>query len=267
LSIVGRFLFRLAARLPAPIQRFLAELRHSSPITRRLLNLLGQRMRESDVVVEKGLARGLRIECRGGKISYGLGTSEPETQETLARIVKRGDVFYDIGANVGFFTLIGARLVGGEGIVYAFEPVPAHAETLRRNVELNALKNVVVLEKAAGSSSGPGQLTLEDDPTGAHLASEDASGDVVVEVVAIDDLVESRMIPPPKVVKLDVEGAELAVIDGMRRTIERSRPIIVCELHGTDSEFNDFMSRLGYSVELIEEAVHHDNPRALALPE
>jgi FkbM family methyltransferase len=151
-------------------------------------------------------------------------------------------------------------------MVYAFEPFPAHAETLRRNVVLNGLENIVVLESAVASASGRYYLVVENDPTGAHLTREDASGDMLVDVVAIDALVESQAIPPPHVVKLDVEGGELAAIDGMRRTIGCSRPIIVCELHGTRSSFDQMMSQLGYSVELIEERVHHDNPHALARP-
>jgi hypothetical protein len=74
-------------------------------------------------------------------------------------------------------------------------------------------------------------------------------------VVAIDDLVERGDVPPPDVVKIDVEGSELAVIRGMRRTLERHRPVLICELHETNPEFVAAMRRHGYVVENLDRAV------------
>jgi FkbM family methyltransferase len=210
-----RLAYRVVGALPEPIVRRLVELRHSSPTARRLIDRVARHMRHQVVVIESGAGKGLEMDCRGGKMTYGLGTNEPEVQRLLADMLQPGDVFYDIGANVGFFTLIGARLVGAEGAVYAFEPVPEHAETLRQNIARNRMSNVLVSEQAVSSTGGIGHLELDTDPVGAHLAPMQASANSIqVELVAIDDLVEAGSIQPPRLIKLDIEGEEIEAIEG-----------------------------------------------------
>src|SRR5882757_11121436 len=80
------------------------------------------------------------------------GTLEPPVQEALRRLLAPGDVFYDIGANVGFFTILGARLVGPQGHVVAFEPVPACARAVGRNIELNGFAHAEIREAAVGAA-------------------------------------------------------------------------------------------------------------------
>src|SRR5215218_2287703 len=82
------------------------------------------------------------------------GTLEPPVQEALRRLLAPGDVFYDVGANVGFFTLVGARLVGEGGRVVAFEPVPWCAHAVGRNIELNAFAHAQIRAEAVGAQDG-----------------------------------------------------------------------------------------------------------------
>ncbi len=184
------------------------------------------------------------------------GTLEPPVQEALRRLLAPGDVFYDVGANVGFFTILGARLVGPEGRVIAFEPVPACARAVANNIALNEFAHAEIREEAVGAAGGRGKLLVVGEASWSHLASTgrhaDVRDEIDVAVVSIDELVESGAILPPDVLKIDTEGAELQAIAGMRATIENHRPAIVCELHDTNSEFVALMEALDYTTSNLD---------------
>jgi FkbM family methyltransferase len=159
-------------------------------------------------------------------------------------------VLYDIGANIGFFTLIAARMVGAQGHVFAFEPQPRARQMLERNIAHNRFKNVSVIPYAVGASTGRAYLAVNSrlGHATAHFADEGHP----VDVVAIDDVVGG--LRPPDVVKIDVEGAEVEVLRGLHETIERYAPVIICELHGANrSASEEILLNHGYSVEGIDE--------------
>jgi FkbM family methyltransferase len=239
-----------------------------------------RRVETGTLRVPVGRAQGLRFEMRHlrvdhahfGAIAHGL--LEMSVQEAMARHLGRGGVLYDVGANVGFFSLLGARLVGEPGHVYAFEPAPENARAIADNAAMNAFANVTVLERAAFSRTGTGQLQLVDDRSwsklegyGAHPGTERV---VDVELVAIDDLLAAGELLPPTLVKIDVEGAELEVLAGMCATIARHRPAIICELHGTHLGFVSAMAAHSYRVVNLEGPIpietDLESPHALALP-
>jgi FkbM family methyltransferase len=219
-------------------------------------------MRHGSVCVVGGLADGLRLSmahipvshAHAGLISRGL--LEVSVQEAMKRLLAEGEVFYDVGANIGFFALAGARLVGPSGAVYAFEPVPDNAAAIRDSAELNALANLEVVEKAAGGAAGRDRLLLVEDLSWSHLESQGwhprTLDTLEIEVVAIDDLVAEGLLRPPQLVKIDVEGAEIDVLEGMRKTIEEHGPAIVCELHDTAAAFVETMEAMGYATSNLE---------------
>lgn len=178
------------------------------------------------------------------------GTLEPPVQEALRRLLGPGDVFYDVGANVGFFTLVGARLVGPTGRVVAFEPVPSCARAVRRNIELNDFAHAQVREQAVAGADGSARLLVVGEASWSHLEftgrHADVRDEIDVPVVALDSLVATGTIPAPDVLKIDTEGAELQALEGARETIARHRPAIVCELHDTNTAFVALMDELGY---------------------
>lgn len=195
--------------------------------------------------------------------AYGLvrGVLETGVQEALRRHVGGGSVVYDVGANIGFFSLLAARFAGPDGAVEAFEPLPANAAGIRRNLALNDARTVSVHEVAVGSSSGRAQLLSVDEGSWSHLADRGwhprTQAVLEVDVVTIDELVAGGQ-RPPGIVKIDVEGSEIAVLEGMRETIREHAPAIVCELHATNSEFLDAIDGLGY------EACNLDGPEPIA---
>jgi FkbM family methyltransferase len=220
-------------------------------------------MERGTLHVPQGHAGGLSFEMRYLPLSHAhlgsiaFGNLEPAVQEAMVRRLGPGGVFYDIGANLGFFALFAGHLVGlDQGHVYAFEAAPDNADAIRANASLNGIPNVTVIDKAVSSRSGIGRLQIVDDQSwskleeyGQHPYTERT---IDVELVAIDDLIRAGAIAPPTAVKIDVEGAEIAVLDGMRETLERHRPAVICELHGTHAEFVAAMKDHGYRLINLE---------------
>ena len=207
--------------------------------------------------------------------SIAFGNLESSVQEAMRRHLGAGGVLYDIGANLGFFALLGARLVGPEGHVYAFEAAPDNAAAIARNADLNEALDITVIAKAVAAKAGRGRLQIVDDQSWSKLADygEHPHTEKVIEVelVSVDDLVAGNVIRPPSVVKIDVEGAELAVLEGMGATLAKYRPALIVELHDTHREFVAAMARHGYRVINLEgpSPVEEQGPsaHALALPE
>jgi FkbM family methyltransferase len=263
LARVGRSRFvRATAALGHPRLMALDRLRRRNPAVRALAAPLRWWLRRGSIGVAGGPAAGLRLSLEHLPLAHahvGLlssGWLEAEVQAAMRRHLGSGGVMYDIGANVGFFTLLGARIAGPGGRVYAIEPVPENAAAVRANATLNGFDNVVVVERAAGASSGREGLLVVEDLSWSHLASR---GDhpqtervLEVDVVALDELVASGELAPPSFVKIDVEGSEVDVLAGMRETLARHRPVVVCELHGTNAALADAMDELGYELASLE---------------
>ena len=161
-----------------------------------------------------------------------LGQHEPEVLEWILSELKAGMTFLDIGANVGYYSLIGATCVGSAGRVVALEPDAAIAAILRRNVEVNSFRNVEVVQGAACGVCGIvkfGRAVSTSYASG--LSCENAVDWIEVPGYSLDSLIVELHIPQVDVVKLDVEGAEIETIEGMKRILAEVRPKLMMELH------------------------------------
>jgi FkbM family methyltransferase len=191
-------------------------------------------MRLRPATVQIGPGAGLKIDMRRASGAFDVGSSELPVQEWIVRQLAAGQTFYDVGANIGFFSLVAARQVGESGNVIAFEPVPENADAIRRNADLNAFDWIIVVDVAVSSSTGEAELVLAEHPGGAALRSAamppDATRCITVKTATLDSLVRRKDFPPPDVVKIDVEGAELRVLQGMAGVVQDHRPKIVCEV-------------------------------------
>lgn len=231
----------LARRLPLSV---IAALNRAQfrPIIGRPLRALAVRSAGSGVI-GRGAGAGLLLDATGTNPGYLLGTTEPDEQAWLAARLCPGDVFYDVGANIGFHTVIAARLVGNAGTVVAFEPLPENAAQLRRNVELNSFANVEVVEAALSDGTGFANLSGSGHRTRRTLTK---LGGVEVRTFRLDDWEG----PPPDLLKIDVEGAELVVLEGALETIRRHRPDMLIEVHWLADAFTRFfrdeLEPLGY---------------------
>lgn len=218
------------------------------------------------IILTVGPGAGLRFCQAHSTENHGAGENELPVQEALARVLHEGGVFYDIGANVGYLTIVGAKLVGSRGGVHAFEPVPDNVTALRRNIALNRFTHVRVVEQAVSSDVGRQKLVLASDPGGAALSvadrPPDAAGDLDVEVTTLDHYIQRADVSPPTVVKIDVEGAELNVLQGMSSTLERYRPAIILEVDGSNQERAEAKARAcsalltprGYLIERLRDS-------------
>ena len=146
---------------------------------------------------------------------------EPLTTRAVLTALFPGAVAVDIGANVGYFTCLAARAVGSGGVVHAVEPASANVETLARNIRLNELDNVVVHPVAAAGVIGVRtlRLTAEVDHHGLYDHPDSPTvAEVRVSTAPVDALVDV----PAKLIKVDVEGAEMEVLAGMAGLLRRS---------------------------------------------
>jgi FkbM family methyltransferase len=189
---------------------------------------------------------------------YGLvrGVLEPEVQEALRRHVVPGAVVFDIGANIGFFSLVSASLAGGIGRVEAFEPVASSAAAVVANAALNNFSNIRLHQVAVADRPGEARLCVPTDPSWAHLnfhgSHPDTEFELSVALVSIDGEIAEGRLPVPDVVKIDVEGHEVAVLRGMCETLVAHQPVIICELHESNRELLSLSQELGYEVSNLQ---------------
>lgn len=154
-----------------------------------------------------------------------LYDSAHEQYETklFRQSLTEGMTVVDIGANIGYYTLLASRLVGNNGKVFAFEPELENYALLVRNIKLNGYENVIPVKKAVSSRTGKADLFLNKE-NGAHGFLPDREGIVgvtTVETVSLDQYFKGRE-HPIDVIKIDVEGAELAVLQGMSNIIRKN---------------------------------------------
>jgi FkbM family methyltransferase len=214
--------------------------------------------------IEQGPGAGLKLRFPQN-CDYISGTSEMPVQREIATRLQRGDVFYDIGANVGFFSLIASRLVGEVGHVVAFEPHPMNAATVIDNARLNGMDHVTVIDVAVGSENRRDELQVTDWDGGGTLSHYPVGKTTnlertEVQVVSLDDCIPDRRLPLPTLIKIDVEGAEMEVIDGMAQTIAQCAPVLLYEIDDGDpsrfrkrwDEIDTRVRSLGYEVSRLE---------------
>jgi FkbM family methyltransferase len=179
-----------------------------------------------------------------------VGSFEYEKQQAFRRAVAPGDVVYDLGANVGFYSLLASVLVGPRGHVYSFEPLPANLAMLRRHMEMNGVRNCTVFEAAVAASDGHARFDASISGDMAHFSNHGAD---VVRTVALDSLFRSSEILPPRVMKIDIEGAELEALRGAAELIETHRPAIFLATHGDEVHRSclQFLRERGYVLESL----------------
>ncbi len=165
----------------------------------------------------------------------GNGTREPGVLRFAQDRIASGDTVFDVGAHVGEWTLLFSELVGGSGRVVAFEPDPVARASLRKNVDMNHLSNVSVEETAV--SDTPGRTRLAAERFGSGLSSIVRRQDrgthyraVEVESTTLDQYCETHDLAPDWI-KIDAEGAEPLIVEGMSRLIETRHPSVILEFH------------------------------------
>lgn len=254
LPLVGAFFWRMAPR----VRKFFAA-----------RNNLGTFQTKFDDGIKIWVSLSDHIESQ----AFWQGVQESDRGEArlLKRLLKPGLIFVDVGANVGLFTLMAANHVE-TGEVHAFEPYRGHLERLRRNLRLNGFDNVIVnavglsnldateelfIPDTAGVSGNSGAASIyhPTDTTKEHVTEK-------VQIMKFDDYVAQQGLHNIDIVKLDVEGAELDVLEGSVGSIDKYQPSFVMEVNQsclnragrTTEEVFNFWERRGYATFLIKDS-------------
>ena len=234
---------------PSLIRKF-GQLQFKFPILRRPINFLAKKLSASPGRIWYGTGRGLMINAKGCNPGFLFGTSEPLEQELVKSLLCDGDVFYDIGANAGFYCLLGARFVGNSGTVYGFEPTPKLADRIRENAKLNLFENIVVVESAVGAIDGSVEFCIDGELSvqNSIALSSSVGKTLTVPCTTIDSYAMTHKLPT--LLLIDVEGAEIDVLRGGLKTIRNCKPAIMVEVHWLGKAFVDFyeteLQTLGY---------------------
>lgn len=248
----------LAARwLPAGLKRRLYRAGPLAGFLRRMLNRAAPHGL-SQVVIAGGELAGLRfsLDLQSEK-DYWLGTYEPDLQAAVGELLQPGWTAYDVGANVGYISLLLARKLGPQGQVIAFEALPENVERLQANLALNSgLARVVAYHRAVIDTTRPVSFLLgPSDDTGKAAGSAGRQGleysrAIEVPGLALDDFVYQQGGPLPQVIKLDIEGGEVLALPGMQRLLAEARPLLLVELHGEQAAHSawEILTRAGYRI-------------------
>ncbi|MDP2683739.1 MAG: FkbM family methyltransferase [bacterium] len=154
------------------------------------------------------------------------GKFEPTQTKSFINSIKKGNTVFDIGANVGYYSVLASKLVGKDGKVFAFEPDSQNLKLLYKNLRINHCNNVVVSESALGNKQG--KLTLTQDvsnPGESSLSVLKHGNKVLVDVITLDKFVKKQKIRTIDLIKMDVEGAELNVLRGGLKTLQNNKKI------------------------------------------
>ncbi len=199
---------------------------------------------------------------------------ERATTELFKKIVKEGDNVVDLGANIGYFTLLAAKIVGPEGKVFAFEPEPKNYNYLQKNIKLNNYENVTALQKAVSDKNGKTKLYICDYDTGHHTIrqysgieaysrgrhTEEKS--IEIETVTLDEFFKGKE-ELIDVIKIDVEGAEALALTGMEGILRTNKnlkmfveffPLLIRKIGNSPEEFiRKLLEDYNFSISVIPE--------------
>lgn len=191
--------------------------------------------------------RGLKIEVAPTdylqNLIYYTGTFEDHCLSVLCKLLRPGDYLLDIGANIGLFSLESARIVKENGMVYAFEPNSENYNHLLNNIKLNNFTNINAMHFGIGKSHSEISLRLPKGGNKGEYTIGDVEGDIIENICIekMDDVVTNEDIKKVNFIKMDIEGAEIDALIGMKETIKKHRPIFIVEI------WRDALRRFNYT--------------------
>lgn len=249
-TLVYRAFLKAAQLVPAPIQRFA----RSGPLGRVMrfaLDRVAPAGRYEVLSVRSGALAGALLEVDVRKQRDMIaGTYESGVQAVLAQHVGPGETAFDVGAHLGFFTLLLARLVGRDGEVVSVEPDPFMGPRLESNLRKNDAGNVTVVKAAVGTVARERRFSPGAGGGVGHLAQD---GEIQVAGTTLDELAES--FGPPTLVKVDVEGGEIEVLEGGSGLLANHKTVFVVEVHDeqVQSKAQKLLAEFDYDITMIED--------------
>lgn len=198
---------------------------------------------------------------------------EPETSRLFCTLLQPGDSVIDVGGHIGYFSLMAAAITGNNGHVYTFEPEAANYQNLLKNIQRNPFKNIQVFHEAAGECEKEVTFYINADNDGGHALWDVSKHDFnelsrnhletrSIHQTTLTHALKEKMHSPLRLIKMDVEGCELKVLQGAKQLlIENDYPFVIAEVNrfamkqmNTDeTELRRFMSSMGYHAYYPEE--------------
>ena len=250
----------IARILPQPLKQWLYHIQPLAKWLRRKLNKAAPKGL-TEIKVASGEIAGMKllINLQTEK-DYWLGTYEPELQNAAYKFVRPGMVIYDVGANIGYISLMMARLSGSSGQIFSFEALPTNVQRLQNNIALNQMESIIrVIPKAVIDSSRPVSFLAHSSSSmgkarGSAGRGEHYEYEIKVAGLALDDFVFSEGNPAPALIKMDIEGGEILAVKGMQRLLKEKHPLLLVELHGEEAAQAMWLalSHAGYEILKME---------------
>jgi len=219
---------------------------------------------EAVVRIRSGELKGWRWIAGSSTNGCWLGTYERHMQRLFRERIRPGATVFDVGANVGFFTLLASKLVGDSGRVHAFEPLPRNLEFLERHIRLNELANVHVGALAIAATSGEAHFRIAPHASMGGLAE---GGDLRVVTASLDDLIASGRAARPDFIKMDIEGAESDALRGAATLLASGPLTIALSTHGWQQHETCWttLTEAGFNVELLKDGAGDGDYLILAM--
>jgi len=220
-------------------------------LTRHLLRPLYPQEKKFRAHLPTGGTVELNHEETLGECFYLYGSFEKPELLYMSKAINQGSTVIDVGANIGLFTIVMAQATGPKGRVFAVEPLTSNIERLKANVVSNNLDNVSIIPFAAGAVDGETSLYLASDGAyGSTLEANDFSTGQVTRVpmARMDRIWNETGTPRIEAMKIDVEGGELAVLEGCKSLLQACRPLILIEANTAEhlDRLKNWLSKLGY---------------------
>lgn len=230
-------------------------------LLRLLLRLLPKDMK---LPVLQGKLKGKRWIVGSGNHGCWLGSYEYEKQNLFAEMIQEGSIVFDIGAHVGFYTLLASELVGPKGKVIAFEPFPRNIRYLKEHLRLNHCYNVTVIEAAVAEQNS---ITFFEEGSSSSMGHISSEGPLEIKQFSLDVLISKEKIPLPDFMKIDVEEAELLVLSGAKMLLANHHPTIFLATHGTEAHQQccKLLKSSGYELQSINNNSIDETDEVLAI--
>lgn len=252
----------ISVSLPARIYRLLSRSKTLQSITNFIIRRLIPAKRK---IPEGIIILNQRDVAVSSAIAFGM--FENTEIELFRKTLRPGMTVIDIGANIGLYTIIAARLVGPTGRIFAYEPEDENFEILKKNIAINNLSNVTPIKIALADMIGETQLYLDDNNKGHHSFAQNIQSKKIIRIQTdtLDNSLQSHKISKADIIKMDIEGAEGLALRGMEKTIAQNPklimftefyPEIINRVGGTPSSFITDLITAGFSLSSIDEDTH-----------
>lgn len=219
-----------------------------------------------------GPLKGKKWIYSSGYSEYFMGNYEKEVVDIFYEYAKKSKIIYDIGANIGYYSLIASKALKHKGKVYAIEPLPSNIIYLKKNIEINKDSNIEILELAVSNRRGIFSFSNSNNNVANTLNLESPvfkeNNCIQVKTITLDELVFSENKEVPDLIKLDIEGSEFDALIGSEKILKNYHPVIFisthnCHVPGIHKKCVDYLENIGYAVEYLnfrENKTQNDDP-------